>query len=374
MITTLLLAASLLPQFTGDFSPRVACNTGGTTAHVWIHTDEFDVSHLMVKIAGTTSEVSLGTNLSGPNTPDIDIDDDGNYVIAWKAHSSDDGQTHSYLTYNSLSGGTGVDPDQGPHRVTISRTGGKITLAWTAGGDYLFEAHCRNGGTILARRFEVSGGGLNPLDSSNIVVASAMYYSNYELGNVSSGSNGDPVFVYLRTNMFGTGCYAKGLNFSSGTTNFGELTVSSFSSGGIYYSYCDVDCSNDGGFFVTYSSPNGNPNGIVYRQYDSSGSALTTATQVADGSHITTQAWNAVAVRKNTNSGTTCGAVISWTDGTTIYWVLVGSMPGTGGSIAFPMPYYPNVHSGAADGSGNFLFDYLEDPTAISVGAFASFP
>jgi hypothetical protein len=40
----------------------VACNTGGTIAHVWIHADEFGVAHLMVKIAGTTSEVSLGTS------------------------------------------------------------------------------------------------------------------------------------------------------------------------------------------------------------------------------------------------------------------------------------------------------------------------
>jgi hypothetical protein len=324
----------------------------------------------MAEIAGTTSEVALAPGTSNPTIPDIDIDDNGNYVIVWKAQDINS-VTHCYLLYNSLDGSNALDvTDAGsnPHRVTMSRTGGNITLGWQSGGDYLFEAHCRNGGTIVAKRFQVSGNQVTALGDS-FVVANRMYYSNYQFANVSSGANGDPVFVYLRMNNSGVGVYATGINFADATVKFGEIQVAAFGSGGIYYSYADLDCSNDGGFFVTYSSPNGLPNGIVYRQYDANGNALTGLIQLS--TTVTTQAWNAVATRKNTNGGTTYGATISWTDGSNIYWVPVGAMIGAQGSIA---SMYPNVHSGAADGSGNFIFDYLDNPQDIGIGVQASFP
>jgi hypothetical protein len=353
MFATLLLAASVLGQpFPWDQGPRVSRATGGATAHVWLHHDDFaGPSHLMFSGPGGASEVTMSPGTAASGKQDVEIDDDGNYVIVWTA-TDVNGVERAYMLYNSFNGANAlannIGGQTGELRVTMSRTGGKITMGWLGGGQSNL-GRGRYGAPVFGQRFQVTGGQVAP-NGGSFVATPFMYYTHFHFGNLSCGSSGDPVFVYLKTSSSGSGVYVKGFNYADASVKFGETLVTALSS--IHYAFADVDCSNDGGFYAAYHAPGVTP-AVGCVRYGPNGNSLS-GHAISNGGF--TQAWIAVATRKDNVGGTAPGCSVAWAGPEILTWVIIGAMQGTGGTLP-----ESTVYSGAADGDGNFIFDYIND-------------
>jgi hypothetical protein len=295
LLSTLLLGSGLMiGQVTPVPFTRVFVNSNNTaTLHVWVET-----SPMAVKANGTS--IPLYPNTTGVSDVDAEIDDNGDFVVAWRASITYNG-TNYVTACVSVNGGTPVfvsnssgAPDgvlAGP-RVTTSPTPSgstmPITVAWQKGG---------SGGVNQPIRAQTFTGtpatdSIAKLSDATDAHPNYMYVNQYNMGDVSAGDGGNFVVTYTRIGGFGvpTGVIAHGGTYGSNisTERFAEIAMAEGNGASMQYSQSEVACYHDTSFVVLY---NDGKNKLNSESFYANGTRVASSTR-HHGSILGTGFWN----------------------------------------------------------------------------------
>ncbi len=278
MMTTVLLAASLCigQQSFAALDPRCARTENDSyTDQVWIEQSSGNPS-VVKYLRNGDIQYGLGVaKYSGsPANPDVDVDEAGNRVIVWTETSQ------SMRIYGLFMNSAGNDYQIFPvdvgtintalgscPRVSISRTGGNITIAWGSNGQ-AGPGVGNNCGNIFARYFQVNTNSQYGVTAvSDIFQASPLMAQGqgpYNFGDVDSDAIGNPVITYVRQNSsrFQNGQPASAggffVRFAFGNTTTppasAEMTI--VSNGSSFYGYSQIASYADGEVVGGYALQN----------------------------------------------------------------------------------------------------------------------
>jgi hypothetical protein len=352
MFTSALLIGGMLVGQGGGFYPRVARNLAASPVMDTVWQGNQAINYNRRALGSAWAEALPVTTVlpqyvdptwgpaTGPVSPDVDLDDQGNYVAAWVATPPHDPYSSPppeiYLSYNgaapiqvstgtltpvTLNGTTSNISSEYASlaRVTISRDGTKVAVVWAKGGTNLGYTAV-NATSIWARILTIatpgvstpSPAGLPFLVSKAALVQQGTSYppgypgnpppptysvtddtGRYHLGDVAS-DNGYLAVVYVRQEN-GTeaapnqnpGVFLKGFNWDGSLrfpTNVVEQATSPDIGSGAYYTFPEIDCYHNattgtGGFVVAY---NVGAVPLYASRYDSLGNLLAPNTIVPE--------------------------------------------------------------------------------------------